>query len=135
MLKKLITGALLLIGAPAFSSPMISEFMADNRRSSIDDDDDRSDWIEIYNPGGTPANLRGWFLTDDPDHELKWEFPAVNLPARGYLVVFASGKNRINLNAPLHTNFVFHDADLGFPLTLLVQEHFLNSLVWVIQKS
>ena len=74
MLKKLITGALLLIGAPAFSSPMISEFMADNRRSSIDDDDDRSDWIEIYNPGGTPANLRGWFLTDDPDHELKWEF-------------------------------------------------------------
>ena len=105
MLKKLITGALLLIGVPAFSAPMISEFMADNRRSSIDDDDDRSDWIEIYNPDGAPANLSGWFLTDDPDHELKWKFPAVTLPARGYLVVFASGKNRINLNAPLHTNF------------------------------
>ena len=105
MLKKLITGALLLMGFPAFSAPMISEFMADNRRSSIDDDDDRSDWIEIYNPDGLPANLSGWFLTDDPDHELKWEFPAVTLPARGYLVVFASGKNRVNLNAPLHTNF------------------------------
>ncbi len=105
MLKKLITGALLLMGFPAFSAPMISEFMADNRRSSIDDDDDRSDWIEIYNPDGLPANLSGWFLTDDPDHELKWEFPAVTLPARGYLVVFASGKNRANLNAPLHTNF------------------------------
>ena len=100
-----MTGALLMMGVPAFSAPEISEFMAYNRGSTIDDDDDRSDWIEIYNPDGSPANLRGWSLTDDPSHELKWEFPAVTLPARGYLVIFASGKNRTNLNAPLHTNF------------------------------
>ena len=100
-----MTGALLMMGVPAFSAPEISEFMAYNRGSTIDDDDDRSDWIEIYNPDGSPANLRGWSLTDDPGHELKWEFPAVTLPARGYLVIFASGKNRTNLNAPLHTNF------------------------------
>ena len=105
MLKKLITGALLLMGVPAFSAPMISEFMADNRRSTIDDDDDRSDWIEIFNPDGSPANLSGWFLTDDPGHKLKWRFPAVTIPARGYIVVFASGKNRTNPNAPLHTDF------------------------------
>lgn len=105
MLKKLITGALLLMGTPAFSASVISEFMADNRRSTIDDDDDRSDWIEIYNPAGTPANLKGWALTDDPAHKLKWTFPNVTLPARGYLVVFASGKNRVNLNSPLHTDF------------------------------
>jgi hypothetical protein len=100
-----MTGALLLAGVPAFAAPMISEFMADNRRSSIDDDDDRSDWIEIHNPDGAPVNLKGWSLTDDLAHELKWEFPAVTLTARGYLIVFASGKNRTNLNAPLHTNF------------------------------
>ena len=105
MLKKLITGALLLMGIPAFSAPIISEFMADNRRSTIDDDDDRSDWIEIHNPDGSPANLSGWFLTDDPGHNLKWRFPAVTIPARGYIVVFASGKNRTNPNAPLHTDF------------------------------
>ena len=105
MLKKLITGALLLMGTPAFSAPIISEFMADNRRSTIDDDDDRSDWIEIHNPDGSPANLSGWFLTDDPAHKLKWRFPAVTIPARGYIVVFASGKNRTSGNAPLHTDF------------------------------
>ncbi len=105
MLKKLITGALLLMGVPAFSAPMISEFMADNRRSTIDDDDDRSDWIEIHNPDGSPANLSGWFLTDDPGHKLKWRFPAVTISARGHIVVFASGKNRTNPNAPLHTDF------------------------------
>lgn len=101
----LMAGALLLVGLPAYAAPVISEFMADNRRSTIDDDDDRSDWIEIYNPAGTPANLKGWALTDDPAHKLKWTFPSVTLPARGYLVVFASGKNRVNLNAPLHTDF------------------------------
>ena len=105
MLKKLITGALLLMGVPAFSAPIISEFMADNRRSTIDDDDDRSDWIEIFNPDGSPANLSGWFLTDDPGHKLKWRFPAVTIPARGHIVVFASGKNRTSGNAPLHTDF------------------------------
>jgi hypothetical protein len=105
MLKKLITGALLLMGVPAFSAPMISEFMADNRRSTIDDDDDRSDWIEIHNPDGSPANLSGWFLTDDPGHKLKWRFPAVTISARGHIVVFASGKNRTSGNAPLHTDF------------------------------
>ena len=98
-------GALLLAGIPAFAAPMISEFMADNRRSTIDDDDDRSDWIEIFNPDGNSTNLDGWFLTDDPGHNLKWRFPAVTIPARGYIVVFASGKNRTNPNAPLHTDF------------------------------
>jgi len=100
-----MTGALLLAGVPAFAAPMISEFMADNRRSTIDDDDDRSDWIEIHNPDGSPANLSGWFLTDDPGHKLKWRFPAVTISARGYIVVFASGKNRTSGNAPLHTDF------------------------------
>ena len=100
-----MTGALLLAGVPAFAAPMISEFMADNRRSTIDDDDDRSDWIEIFNPDGSSTNLNGWFLTDDPGHNLKWRFPAVTIPARGYIVVFASGKNRTNPNAPLHTDF------------------------------
>ena len=104
-LRQLMIGALLLAGIPAFAAPMISEFMADNRRSTIDDDDDRSDWIEIFNPDGNSTNLNGWFLTDDPGHNLKWRFPAVTIPARGYIVVFASGKNRTNPNAPLHTDF------------------------------
>ena len=74
---KLMSAAFLLMCIPALSAPEISEFMAANRRSTIDDDDDRSDWIEIYNPDGSPASLRGWSLTDDPSHKLKWEFPAV----------------------------------------------------------
>ena len=75
--------------------PTISEFMADNNGAQIvDSDGDKSDWIEIYNPSGTPAMLQGFFLTDDPTDLQKWAFPAVTLPSGAYMVVFASGKDR-----------------------------------------
>ena len=79
--------------------------MAVNRSTVVDDDDDRSDWIELFNPSGTSVNLKGWALTDDPTHQTKWRFPNVTLGSREYRVVFASGKNRKVLNAPLHTDF------------------------------
>ena len=79
--------------------------MAVNRSTMVDDDDDRSDWIELFNPSGSSVNLQGWALTDDPTHQTKWTFPNVTLSSRDYRVVFASGKNRKGLHAPLHTDF------------------------------
>jgi len=77
------------------------------RRGSdyADEDGDKPDWIELYNPGGEPYDLRGHHLTDDLDSPEKWRFPAVTLAPRGYLVVFASGKDRRAPGAPLHTGF------------------------------
>ena len=86
------------------ASPVrINEFMASNGQGLADEDGQYSDWIEIYNPGPDAANLDEWFLTDEASNLTKWEFPTITVPAGGYLVVFASGKNR---NTPkLHTNF------------------------------
>ena len=86
-------------------SLVISEFMAANNRSLHDEDGDSPDWIEIHNEGATTSNLGGWYLSDNPSHLAKWEFPSTNLPPNGYLVVFASEKNRRVAGAPLHTNF------------------------------
>lgn len=83
----------------------ISEWMASNTSILIDDDDDRSDWIEIHNNSFTAIDLAGWALTDDPEHLDVWEFPSITLFPNGYLVVFASGKDRKNPGAPLHTHF------------------------------
>ena len=83
----------------------ISEFMADNNRTLHDEDGDRSDWIEVFNSGTTPANLDGWFLTDDPLNLTKWRFPNVAVADDGYLLVFASEKNKTNPAGRLHTNF------------------------------
>ena len=87
------------------AGPVISEFMASNRQTLADEDGDYSDWIEIYNPDAAPADLAGWALTDKATKLTQWVFPAVTLPPGGYLVVFASSKNRRPVGGPLHTNF------------------------------
>ncbi|MDG1891581.1 MAG: CotH kinase family protein [Verrucomicrobiota bacterium] len=99
---------------------VINEFMASNASSTIDEDDNRSDWIEIHNTGFGAANLEGWSLTNDPSHLDKWTFPSVNLFPNGYLVVFASGKNRKNPGNPLHTDFRLRQK--GAYLALLTPE-------------
>lgn len=78
--------------------------MAANATGLLDEDGEFSDWIEIYNPGREPVSLQGWKLTDD-EGQLKWSFPNVVLPRQTQLLVFASGKDRTNAAAELHTNF------------------------------
>ena len=83
----------------------ISEFVAENSGGFLDEDGAASDWIEISNSGSTSANLLGWHLTDDPTDLKKWTFPSMNIAANGFLVVFASGKDRSVSGTPLHANF------------------------------
>jgi hypothetical protein len=86
-------------------SPYISEIMAANSGTLADEDGDYSDWIEIYNPGATSLNLDGWFLTDSTNNLSKWRFPSTNLAGGGFVIVFASEKDRRTPGARLHTNF------------------------------
>ncbi|MFM7102668.1 MAG: CotH kinase family protein, partial [Verrucomicrobiota bacterium] len=92
-------------GAAGAAGPVLSEFLAANENGLRDQDGDPSDWIELYNPGPAPVALAGWHLTDSPRQPALWRFPAVSIPAQGFLVVFASGKDRAAANAELHTNF------------------------------
>src|SRR3954470_17904720 len=84
---------------------IISEFMASNSKTLADQDGQFSDWIELHNETAGTINLDGWFLTDDPNDLNKWRFPATNLFANGYLVVFASSKDRAVAGSELHTSF------------------------------
>lgn len=77
-----------------------------NRNNSFPDEDgDASDWIELLNTGTETVSLEGWSLTDTADTPGEWVFPAVSLAPGGFLVVFASGKDRDDPTANLHTNF------------------------------
>jgi hypothetical protein len=83
----------------------ITEFLAGNVGGLVDEDGDSSDWIELYNASSNAVNLAGWYLTDDFNDLTKWAFPSTNIPAKGFLIVFASGKDRTIAGAPLHTSF------------------------------
>ena len=93
------------VAGRAAESVFISEFMAANDGGLLDEDGDSSDWIELHNAGASPVNLNSWCLTDTPANLTRWRFPATNVAANGYLVVFASGKNRRTPGSPLHTDF------------------------------
>jgi hypothetical protein len=88
---------------------VISEFSASNERGIVDIDGETSDWIEVANLGSDPADLDGWFLTDESDELAKWRFPAIVLPAGSRIVVFASGRDRRGPSGELHTNFQLAD--------------------------
>ncbi|MCP4456160.1 MAG: hypothetical protein GY809_32280, partial [Planctomycetes bacterium] len=84
---------------------VISEFMADDDATLPDEDGDFTGWIEIHNPTPVSINLRGHYLTDDDSDPWKWAFPNLDLGPDGYVVVFASGKNRTDTAVASHTNF------------------------------
>lgn len=100
-----LTARISLPPARADDSILISEFMAANDRSVLDDLGEYSDWIEIYNAGTNAVNLAGYSLTDEQANLTKWRFPATNLPPQRYLTVYASGADRAKPGQPLHTNF------------------------------
>ena len=97
--------ALFALITGAFANPLITEFMADNQGTIVDEDGAYSDWIEIHNPTPTPINLVNYTITDTLNDPAPWRFPAQTLAPGDFLIVWASGKNRATAGLPLHTNF------------------------------
>ncbi len=84
----------------------LNEFLANSTAATLKDEDgDTTDWIELHNSSAAAVNLAGWGLTDDPLIPHKWRLPEAVLPAGGYRIVFASGKNRAPATGNWHANF------------------------------
>ncbi|QLY40800.1 hypothetical protein HF295_08010 [Hujiaoplasma nucleasis] len=85
--------------------PLINEIMASNDNSLEDYQGENVDWIELYNPTDTPMDISGYYLSDNIEELKKWAFPENTIiPAEGYLLVYASGKDVLT-NDQIHTNF------------------------------
>jgi hypothetical protein len=104
LLSILITLVLYIPGGAHAQGIVINEVMSANSNSIADEDGSHSDWIELYNPGPGPVDLLGYGITDKPSEPFKWVFPSRTIASGGYLLVFASDKNR-KTGPYLHTNF------------------------------
>ena len=96
----------LLVGAAGSLSGelVISEFLGSNETGLVDEDEEFSDWVEIYNPDAVVHDLGDYALTDVAGDLSAWSFPSgMLIQAGAYRVVFTSNKDR--LGAELHTNF------------------------------
>ena len=105
--KRFVIFLLLILGISGQKTSgqniVINEVEGSNTSIIKDEDGSSSDWIELYNWGETPVDLSGFGLSNKKDEPLKWVFPSVIIPGKGYLLVFASGKDR--KSNPLHSNF------------------------------
>ena len=83
----------------------ITEAMADNCTFFPDETGACPDYVEIHNRTNAPVNLEGWALSDKADKLTRWRFPAITLPADGYIAVHCSGVSRLDDPAHLHADF------------------------------
>ncbi len=109
--RALLLGLLLVLlntGISAAQDPtpgiLITEVLAANARTVADDRGRYTDWIELHNPTAAPISLAGYTLTDDPDEPAKWRLPFTTLVPGAFLVLWASGDNRVGSEG-WHTNF------------------------------
>jgi len=88
---------------------VINEFMASNNTTIFDPDfNNAGDWLELYNPTDSFADITGWFLTDNPAEPQKWQISkATIVDAKGFLLIWCDQMEGQpdSLKTVLHTNF------------------------------
>jgi len=101
---------------------MITEYMIDNRSVLYDEDGDFVDWVEFYNDSDEPFSFAQLYFTDDKTNLRKWAFPNLVIEPKSYLVIYASGKDKVTEN--VHTNFRLSEYE-----TLVVSTQYSEVLV------
>lgn len=92
-------------GTSSAGGVRLNEVMASNKGSVPDGLGEYPDWIELYNPTDSEADISGYGLSDSLLDGAKYVFPAgTSIPAKGYLVVYCSGGNESDFHAPFKIN-------------------------------
>ncbi|MGE4286639.1 MAG: lamin tail domain-containing protein [Phycisphaerae bacterium] len=98
-----------------FGPVIINEFMADNGSDFpdispdawevFDETGENVDWIELANISDAAVSLDGWYMSNDPNDMMKWQFPAgITIGAGEYMLFYASGNDYVS-GEYIHTNF------------------------------
>ena len=122
VLLGIVIPALYPAGNAQAQSIVINEVMSSNGQTISDEDGDYEDWVEIHNFGDNPVNLNGFGLSDDYDRPYRWVFPDTTIEPNGFLLVWASNKDRRIPGAELHTNFAISSDGEEIILTSLQGE-------------
>ncbi len=90
------------------------------------------DWFELFNPNYIPADISGFYLTDNLSKPTKWQVPAGTIiPPRGFLLVWADDQveqNGQGTNGDLHAAFkLSEDGEaIGLYSTNLAPQHLVT---------
>ena len=73
------------------AAPIVNEMMASNQTVVASPLGQFDDWVEIHNPDASDLDLRGYYLSDDPEDPTKWQITGENpviVPAGGYTLLW-----------------------------------------------
>lgn len=84
-----------------FGQIVINEVCSYNGSNIKDESYKVQDWIEIFNKDSNIVNLQGYGIENHKGD--RWIFPNVSIQGKGFLLLFASGQNKVN--TVLHTSF------------------------------
>lgn len=88
---------------------IINEYLSHNKGISHANNGGCYDFVELYNNSNEDINLKGLSLTDDEKNLNKFIFPDAVIKAKGYLVIYLTGKEEVE--DALYANFKLSDND------------------------
>jgi hypothetical protein len=103
--KSIIAIIIAITSFNSYSQVVINEYSASNLNTILDNYSSNEDWVELYNAGSTTFDLSGYYLSDNPEDSVKWQFPAgSSISANGFMKIWLSGRNEV-LGGHYHANF------------------------------
>jgi hypothetical protein len=82
-----------LNGSPGVTDPLPPALPPVLVNEALTHSDPASDWIELYNPASTNADISGWLLTDDFYNPKRYQIPAGTILAPGTYLVFVGASS------------------------------------------
>ena len=112
---------------------VINELLAKNETVNSDEQGEFDDWLELWNYGLESIDLSNYFLTDNPNNSMKWNFPsdAVIAPNE-YKIIWCDEDQE---QGAFHTNFKLSSS--GEYLALIASDGFsiIDSLTFPQQDE
>ena len=97
---------LIIVSSNSIAQIVINEFSA--HKGIFDENNQETDWIELYNNSNEAISLSNYFLTDNLNNLEKWPLPDVFLMPDQIITFYSSGKDtqfNDGVNNYYHTNF------------------------------
>ena len=97
---------LFIVSSNSIAQIVINEFSA--YKGIFDENNQETDWIELYNNSNEAISLSNYFLTDNLNNLEKWPLPDVFLMPDQIITFYSSGKDtqfNDGVNNYYHTNF------------------------------
>lgn len=98
LLGLLALAAMILGLHPETPCVVINEVCSNNFAAGCDENGEYSDCIELYNPGKNTFSLDGCFLTDDDKEPEKYALDGMEVPAKGYTLIWLNKESPLRIS-------------------------------------